>query len=320
MRRFRVWMLAVLAGILAWAGPDTGYAEDIAGRIWTPDGERSFVAYVPPGKSRRLPVVIALHGAVMDGRGMQRTFALDEIAEREGFIAVYPDGRARRWNDGRRERWRQAGEPDDVDFLIRLARRLAEDGLADTRRLYLLGVSNGGMMAYRVACEAPGTFAAYAAVVANMPASLTDRCRPKTGVPMMIMNSTNDPLIPWGGGSLGFAGRFGRVVSTEQSLDFWRRNNGCDGERQTMPLPDRDRKDGSTVLAQQYNRCKSGAPVVLIAIEGGGHLPPGAEVRARFLVEGILGKANRDISAADVTWKFFRRFPQGTAGAASSTR
>jgi polyhydroxybutyrate depolymerase len=319
MRDLRGWTLAILAWTLALMRPDVGHAEEISGRIVMPDGQRSYVAFVPQGKGRRLPTVIALHGAVMDGRGMQRSFGLDAVAEREGFIAVYPDGVYRRWNDGRRPPWRRADGTDDVGFLTRLAKRLVDDGFADPKRLYLLGVSNGGMMAFRVACEAPGTFTAYTAIVANMPANLTDRCRPRKGVPMLIMNSTKDPLIPWAGGTLGFAGRHGRVVSTEESLDFWRRNNGCEGELQRRPLPDKDRKDGSTVLAQQYNRCKSGAPVVLITIEGGGHLPPGATIGARVLVEAILGKANRDISAADISWKFFRRFPQD-AGAASSAR
>ncbi len=273
--------------------------------------QRSYVMVVPDGaRRRRLPTVIALHGAVMDGRGMQRTFALDKIAEREGFIAVYPDGLHRRWNDGRRIAWGRAAERvNDVAFLNALAKHLVDEGLADPKRLYLVGVSNGGMMAFRMACDAPKTFTAYAAIIANMPVNLTRSCHPQKGVPMLIMNSTKDPLIPWRGGRLGFAGRLGQVVSTEESMAFWQRNNGCTGPRQRKPLPDKDRKDGSTVMAEQYNHCQSGAPVVLITIEGGGHLPPGAQITGRPLIEAILGRANRDVSAADISWKFFRRFP-----------
>jgi polyhydroxybutyrate depolymerase len=287
-------------------------AEEITGRVQMRGSERSYVMVVPKGaERRRLPVVVALHGALMDGRGMQRTFALDGVGAREDFITVYPDGINRRWNDGRRQPWRRPG-PDDVAFLVRLARHLVDRGHADPRRLYLAGVSNGGMMAFRVACEAPGTFTAYAAIAANMPVGLAERCRPGKGVPMLIMNSTRDPLIPWKGGPLGFAGRHGRLISTEESVAFWKRNNGCRGERQRRPLPDKDPRDGSTVMAEQFKGCRSGAPVVLIAIEGGGHLPPGSEVGGgRPVVEAILGKANRDISAADIAWKFFRRFPEG---------
>jgi polyhydroxybutyrate depolymerase len=286
------------------------HAREISGRLTVGAAQRSYVMVVPEGAKKRLPTVIALHGAVMDGRGMQRTFALDKIAERERFIAVYPDGLYHRWNDGRPAAWGRAAERvNDVAFLTALAKHLTDEELADPRRLYLVGVSNGGMMAFRMACEAPKTFTAYAAIIANMPANLIDKCRPQTGVPMLIMNSTKDPFIPWQGGRLGFAGRLGRVVSTEESMSFWQRNNGCTGPRQRKPLPDKDPKDGSKVLAEQYNHCRSGAPVVLMAIEGAGHLPPGAEITARPLIEAVLGKGNRDVSAADISWKFFRRFP-----------
>ena len=286
-------------------------AEEIQGRISVSGQQRHYLMVVPARSSgRRLPAVIALHGALMDGRSMQQIFGLDAIAKQEGFIAVYPDGLGRRWNDGRRVRWNRAAERvDDAGFLVSLARRIVDEGLADPKRLYLVGVSNGGIMVFRMACEAPEVFAAFAAIIANMSVGLAQRCQPGKGVPMLIMNSTKDPMIPWQGGPLGFAGRYGRVISTEESMEFWRRNNSCEGSRQQKPLPDKDRKDGSTVLAQQYNHCGSGAPVVLIAIEGGGHIPPGARFGSRQLIESILGKANRDISAADISWKFFRRFP-----------
>jgi poly(3-hydroxybutyrate) depolymerase len=76
------------------------------------------------------------------------------------------------------------------------------------------------------------------------------------------------------------------------------------------PLPDKDQRDGSTVLARQFGDCQSDAAVVLLTVEGGGHLPPGADIGNRPLLRSILGgPANQDISAADVSWKFFKRFP-----------
>ena len=304
-----IFAIAAGAAFLA-AASGTLRAAEVRGHIRTPTGERSYVMTIPKGaQRRRLPVVVALHGALMDGRGLQRTFGLDTLAAQERFVTVYPDGVNRRWNDGRRQPWRRSRGADDVAFLAALSRHLVDQGIADPKRIYLTGVSNGGMMAFRVACEAPGAFAAYAAVVANMPVGLVEKCRPGRGVPMLIMNSTRDPLIRWDGGPLGFGGRYGRLVSTEESVAFWQRNNGCHGERQKHPLPDKNPRDGSTVMAEQFKDCRSGAPVVLITIKGGGHLPPGVRVGGQPVVEAILGKANQDISAADVAWKFFRRFP-----------
>ncbi len=263
----------------------------------TPDGEK---------RGHPLPTIIALHGALMTGRSMRQVFGLDEVAEHNSFVAVYPDGIRRRWNDGRVEDERG---PDDVRFIRKLAEQLVRDGIADPARLYLVGLSNGGMMTYRMACDAPGLFAAYAAVIANISALVADRCPKSVSAPFIVINSTNDHVVPWDGGEVGPGSRRGELMSTPETVDFWRRQNGCSERAETKPLPDKDPNDGSTVLAKQYADCRSGAPVVLFAVEGGGHLPPGANVGDRPLLRLMLGRANHDISAADVIWKFFRRFP-----------
>ena len=104
----------------------------------------------------------------------------------------------------------------------------------------------------------------------------------------------------------------GEVLSTLDTVDFWQRRNGCEGRSQEKPLPDKDDSDGSTVVARQFAECRSGSPVVLLTVEGGGHLPPGAQVGNRPMLRAMLGRANQDISAADISWKFFKRFPQVT--------
>jgi polyhydroxybutyrate depolymerase len=300
------WIVA--AAWLGMAAP--ALAGELEGRIATPDGDRTFTMVVPDGASRgRMPVVVALHGALGRGERLKRTFGLDAVAAQEGFVTVYPNGKRLQWNDGRRPRWGGGSRADDVAFLAALARQLIDDGIADPKRLYLVGVSNGGMMAYRMACEAPGTFTAYTAVVANMPIDVAETCRPGRGVPMLIINGTSDPLVTWDGGPLGRRGKYGELISTADSVAFWARNNGCKGEAQRRPLPDRSEADGSTVVAEQFSDCNSGAPVVLIAIEGGGHVPPGMNTGRPF-TEMILGKPNRDVSAADLAWKFFKRFPE----------
>lgn len=271
--------------------------------------ERTFIVTVPesakPGQ--RLPTVIALHGALMRGKSMRRLFGLDELHEQEKFAVVYPDGIGRQWNDGREG---DAGRPNDVRFIRELADHLVAEGLADPKRLYLAGVSNGGMLTYRVACEAPGIFAAFAAVLANIPEPVADHCPEKGSAPFLIINATDDPIIPWEGGRIGRIVRRGEVLSTPETVEFWRRYNGCSKAAQMKPLPDKNRADGSTVFAKQYSNCSSDGAVVLLSVEGGGHLPPGAQVGDRPLLQHMLGgPANQDISAADVSWKFFKRFP-----------
>ena len=302
--------LALLVAV--WLGQQGAGAAEIAGRITVNGQERSYFVVTPGSAApRRLPTVIVLHGALMDGRWMQETMGLDPIARKEGFLAVYPDALHRLWNDGRRYKrvfWRRDRErTDDVAFLKRLTGRLVDQGLTDPDRVYLIGVSHGGMLAFRAACEAAETFAAVGVVIANMPVDVARTCKPHRGMPIIVINATDDPLMPWNGGPLGYLGQQGAVISTPDSIDFWRRNNGCAAKAEKRALPDKDPSDGTTTSAKQYIACGTGAPVVLVTVEGGGHVPPGADMGP--LVTAVMGKANKDISAADLSWKFFRQFP-----------
>lgn len=292
-----------------WVSLPHGHAESFTDAIRSGGWERSFLVALPskakPGKP--LPTVIALHGALMQGKSMRRIFGFEGLSERDGFAVVYPDGLKRRWNDGRAEHDRG---PDDVRFIRDLADYLIRERIADPKRLYLLGVSNGGMLTYRLACEAPGVFAAYAAIIANVPINVAEGCRKSGHAPMLIINSTQDPIVPWEGGEVGRWTQRGEVLSTEETVDFWLKYNRCSGKAQMKPLPDKDRTDGSTVEAKQYSDCRSEGAVVLLSVEGGGHLPPGAEIGNRPFLQSMLGgPANRDISAPDISWKFFKRFP-----------
>jgi polyhydroxybutyrate depolymerase len=289
-------------GLALSAGSAT--AETIRGKLYTGGSERNYVVFVPDSAppDRRLPLVIALHGPLMTGRSMRTLFGMDEYAEREGFAVAYPDSRGPRWNDGRgRKEW----GANDVRFINLLARRLVKLGIADPGRLYLVGLSSGGMLTYRIACETPESFVAYAAVIADMPKRVAKRCRLNTGVPMLIINTLRETLSRYGDHAEWAPSN---VLSGAKTLDFWRRANGCDGAPQVKKMPDSDTSDGSTVTAEQYVKCRGRMPLVSFSVEGGGYLPPGAHISNRPLLISVLGRPNRDISAADIAWKFFRRF------------
>ncbi|MEJ2124173.1 MAG: PHB depolymerase family esterase [Alphaproteobacteria bacterium] len=255
---------------------------------------------IPPGK--RIPAVIALHGPLMSGLSMRRLFGLEEIAKREKFAVIYPNGWRHKWNDGRTM---NPTGLDDVHFITRLANRLIKEEVADPRRIYLLGMATGGMLTYRIACEAPETFTAYAAIVANMPKRVVRHCKSKTPVPMLMINSAESREIsPRSEISEWHEGR-NLVLENSDNMVFWRRNNSCIGKPQVKIMADKDTSDGSIVIAKQYRYCLNNAPVVSFIVDGDGRLPPGMKLpeSARLIKE--LGKPNRDISAADISWKFF---------------
>ncbi|MDX1485735.1 MAG: PHB depolymerase family esterase [Alphaproteobacteria bacterium] len=262
---------------------------------------------LPAGRfTGRRPLVIVLHALGATGAAERARGRFRSMAAREGAIVAFPDGIEGRWNygapigrsgpvlvKGRRVR--------DTVLLRRLARRLVADGRADPARLYLIGISNGAMMAYRVACETPGRFAAIAALVSGMTVSQRSACRPARPVPLLILGGTADRFHAYAGAR----GQRGVLLSVPATVDFWRRRNRCGGESR-HDLADRNREDGSTVTVFRHLGCDQGAEVLFYRIDGGGHRLPGlASALPRY--KPPLGWQNGDIDAAEHVWTFFAR-------------
>ncbi len=273
--------------------------------------QRSYLIRVPDGTRGGAPVaaVLVFHGGRGDARGVAQLTGFASAADRGRFVAVFPNGGrdgSESWNDGRRT---TASEKDDVDFVETIIDRLVADNNVDRRRIFAAGVSNGGMFVQRLACEASGRFAAYAAVIANLPADLAPQCAPTAPVPMLLINATDDAVMPWSGGEIAHMRRLGigaggTVISTPQTFSFWARANDCASEPTRQPLPDRV-DDGTIIVRHAYSGCRGNAAVTLYEVQGGGHVWPGAAVPAS---RGILGARTRELNATTVIVEFFRQY------------
>ncbi len=303
-------VFCVLAVDAARAGDEP---RDITLALTVAGMQRTYLLHPPPShnRTRPAPLVIVLHGGGGTAERMVRLTneGLSRLAEREGSIAVYPNGIDKHWNDGRwadETGWRAQGENvDDVGFISALIEELVKTQNADPRRVYVTGVSNGGQMAHRLACELSDKIAAIAPVIAQMPAHFSPRCKPARPVSVLMMPGTKDPLVPWEGGTIRLGRQtFGRVLSASETVAFWTRHNACPGPPETSWEPDRDPGDGTRVRREAYRDCRNGSEVVLYAIEGGGHTWPGGR---QYLPETIVGKTSRDIDAAGVIWEFFKK-------------
>jgi polyhydroxybutyrate depolymerase len=271
--------------------------------------ERTFEMYVPPTAPRPLPVVLILHGGRGTGALMRRYTDFDPLAAKEGILAVYPQAVSGQWNDGRPEIGilnSRSAETDDVDFLLALVDTLVSHGLADPRRVYVAGISNGGMMAMRLACEHPNRIAGIAVVAANMPESLD--CDPQTPVPAIFFHGTADRFIPFGGGEILQWANVdrGKVRSARDTVAAWRQINGCSGEAQRTRIADGAKKGSLMVERVSYEPC-SGAPVVHFVTKGGGHAWPGAKQGPYG--DAVLGPAGTDLDANAEIWAFFKDQP-----------
>jgi polyhydroxybutyrate depolymerase len=252
------------------------------------------------------PLVLALHGGGGDGERMCRLRGgIQEFAAQGGYFVLCPSGLDRHWNDGRQiDRWRAHAEDiDDVGFLLELLDDITAQYPVDHDRLFVTGMSNGGKMSLRLACEATRTFSAAAPVIASMPADL--ECEPTKPISILIMNGTEDPLVPWEGGKVGALGRpLGEALSTPATVSFWVEENQCKSSPAVSSIPDINRTDRSSITLEVHADCLDAVQVSLYTVEGGGHTWPGG---AQYLPKILIGRTNQDAHAGALIWEFFEQ-------------
>ena len=249
-------------------------------------------------KTKPAPLLMVLHGSAGSGEDMMTVTrrGFERLADKEKFVVVYPDALERRWND-------QGGTVDDVGFLLAIVDKLVADGLVDKNRIYVAGISNGGMMAQRLACEQADRIAGIATVAGGLPEPLQATCKPARALPVLVIQGTEDPIVPWSGGAVAGFEDFGKVLSARETAKFWAANNRCGDGGVIAAEPDRDPKDGTRVKMEVFASCPAGAAVRLAAVEGGGHTWPGGY---QYLPERFIGRTSQDVDANSLIWNFFK--------------
>jgi polyhydroxybutyrate depolymerase len=304
--------------VLVWVAP--GWAQELTWERLAHEGvERELGWYAGIGVGAEpAPVVLVLHGGGGsasqvwrgdDGRSWQR------LADEHGLVLLLPEGRAdsgnpdnHHWNDCRNRVVEPgaASAADDVGFLRGVLAWAVDRWPVDRDRVYVTGASNGGMMSFRMAVEAGNLIAAAAPIIANVPEP--SECRePTRPIPMLIMNGTEDPLMPYQGGCVVSPRcERGAVLSTDESVDLWVDVDRTGSDPVCVDLPDLDPLDGSTVTVCTWSGGTAGSEVVLYRIDGGGHAVPGPDP-IPWWYELIVGPKNHDIDAPEEIWTFFER-------------
>jgi polyhydroxybutyrate depolymerase len=272
--------------------------------------ERTYTLYVPSSyvENKSYPLIIILHGGGGTGEGMIKLTnnGFNTLAEKEGFIIAYPDGIENHWNDGRGlTQYRAHRENiDDVGFISDLIDHLDKALNIDGTRVYATGISNGGMMAQRLACEMTDKIAAIGVISSAMSENLSLACSPTRPISVLIIAGTDDPLIPYEGGEIGFGDQErGTVLSILQTVGFWVSNNDCSSTPVMRWEKDTDPRDGTKVRREIYSECEDGTEVIVYVVEGGGHTWSGG---MQYLPIRIIGRTSKDIDANMILWDFFK--------------
>lgn len=271
--------------------------------------ERPVHLVVPESARPGAPLVLVLHGGGGRGDRMDKAmgYGMSREASKRGWVLAFPDGIENGWNDGRKpvtEKDRRRSKVDDVGFLNAVVDRLAADGLIDPARVMVVGVSNGGHMAYRLAVEDAERFSTIVPIIANHPGVISKRT-PSGPVSVMVMNGTEDPLVPYNGGQLTVLDqKRGRVLSTDATIDWWAKNASCHAEPLEKALPDRDPDDGTRIWIRSIQDCADGKEVTLVRVQGGGHTWPGGP---QYLPVGLIGPVSKDADATKLVFRFLDR-------------
>jgi polyhydroxybutyrate depolymerase len=297
-------MLAVLTGAFP------GFAADVQRKLQVGGRERSYGVHLPPGitDSRPMPLVIVLHGGGGGGPGAATQSGFSAEADRSGFIVAYPDGTDQprpflnalgkpglfTWNAGGCCAYAMELRVDDVAFLRAMIGELERSYRIDPKRVYATGMSNGAMMAYRLACEASDVVAAVGIVAG----AVVTPCAPPAPVSVIQIHGSADEYVLAGGG-------IGRKSLTRtsyppvaDSIALWVRADGCSANpelSEAAPL----------VQLADYRPCRGGAEVAYYLIEGGGHSWPSGE---RMLA--LLDPPSQAIAATPLIWRFFAAHPK----------
>jgi len=239
-------------------------------------------------------LIFILHGSGGDGiKMMSQTTKLQQEIKDENVVLVYPDGYKNFWNECRKAAPSPANieNIDENTFFNSMIEYFIKNYRIDKHRVFAIGTSGGGHMAYKLALTEPEKFRAVTAVVANLPDTDNIDCagtnRP---ISIMIINGTKDEINPYNGGPviLGKNFNMGNVRSTDRTFRYWASLAGYKGEPVKETLPDTDPSDGKTIERYTYSK-KNKPEVILLKVIGGTHGYP------------------NDIDVHVEAWKFFKR-------------
>lgn len=266
---------------------------------------RHYLVHIPASYTGRqaVPLLVVLHGGggSMEVQANDTAYGQISQSEKNGHIAVFPNGTSKlksgkfaTWNAGKCCADARDNQADDVGFIRRMVEQLTQSLNIDRDRIYATGMSNGGMLAYRLACEMADVFSAVAPVAGT---DNTLQCQPSRAVSVLHIHARNDDRVLYEGGA-GFGQRSMDKVTAFKSVPStvgeWVQHNHCARNPQrTLEV--------AGAYCERYSPCDAGTEVQLCVTDTGGHSwPGGSKARAK---EG----PSQAISANEVMWSFFNR-------------
>jgi polyhydroxybutyrate depolymerase len=265
--------------------------------------KRTYRVHVPAKYDATVPsaLIVSLHGGggTMDYQAADENYGQISKSDREGFVVVFPNGYSRfpggkiaTWNAGNCCGPARDKDVDDVGFIREMIARLSRQLNIDRGKIFATGMSNGGLMAQRLACEMADTFKAIAPVAGT---DNTVTCSPKNPISVLQIHAKDDDHLPFDGGmgAKSFRSAVTNFTSVPESIKRWVKRNGCaDAPKRVLDRPG--------AYCERYSPCLAKTMVELCVTDAGRHSWPGARKTRGS------EPASTAIDANDVMWDFFQ--------------
>ncbi len=255
---------------------------------------REFILYVPANYTgnEAVPLLFNFHGYTSNATQQMWYGDFRPIADTAGFLIVHPEGTVDNSGNTHFNVGWGGSTVDDVDFTRVMIESLANTYNIDTTRVYSTGMSNGGFMSFKLACELSDYIAAIGSVTGSMTLGSPSNCSATHPVPVMQIHGTSDGTVDYNGTI------FSEPVPA--AVDFWTNFNNCTTTPVIENVPDIDPSDGTTVEKFTYSNGDNCSEVIHFKVANGGHTWPGTA----FSTAGT----NQDMDASLEVWKFVSQY------------
>lgn len=282
-------------------------AQVVKARLQVGPLERSYVAVIPDHLPLGAPLVVMAHGTGQNAASLRSSsgYRLDELAVQHGFAVVYPDAYKGRWQDCRRVGAPRGPELDDSAFIRALTEQLVGEHGLDASKVFAAGFSNGGQLVFMLMTTLNDVLAGAAVIGATYPTPDNRTCAaPKRGLPLLMVNGTADPIVPFFGGEIslfGFQPR-GTALSAHDTASYFASLNGI----RTPPVSEELQHGPHFRVNLRRFEDDPLPPVAQYIIEGGGHVIAGPNVA----FPRLMGATDRELDSLALIWHFFEQVGQ----------
>jgi polyhydroxybutyrate depolymerase len=281
-------------------------------KLMRPEGLRHYLMAIPDNNSAgKRPLVIVLHGG---GSTAEQVLGIAyppsplsiwlEIAEREQLVVAAPNG-CKRWWKARVTDETSNSKVDDTGFINAIIDKAIAENDVDPSRVYVIGVSKGGMMAFRLAVKITHKLAAFAVILASMPAKGHGEL-PKLPLSGLIIAGTSDPFMPYAGGKSFYTRGIGSLMSVDESVSIWRELAGLTMPPTVSSIAHCNAGDRTRATRFLWGSDPRKLQLALVKIDNGGHMEPSQRNRYPWFLTRLVGAQNADFEVAEEAWQFFK--------------